>query len=238
MIEEIWKPIKGFEGVYEVSSLGRVKSVAGYKPFSDGRKRFFKERFRKPVLSDGYLYVVLIRQQKQKRYLIQRLVANAFIPNPYNKPCVDHINTDKTDNRVCNLRWVTHKENQHNPITAQRICKPSRSVMRISKENEIKIYNMLKDVKIDGFNIQAVCNYCRGHRNGTYKGYYWRYVDEKVNSSCNQKKSVVRIADNNSEVIYPSLAVAAKENNCAKTLIKFCCIGIRGKYKGFMWRYL
>ena len=182
MTEE-WRPIKGFEDLYAISSLGRVKSIAGYKPFSDGRKRFFKERIRKAVPADGYLYVVLSRHTIGKRYLIHRLVAKAFIPNPDNKPCVDHINTDPHDNRASNLRWVTHEENQHNDITSRRLAMPSRPVLRKDEEGNTKVYNRLKDVVKDGFTIQSVCGALRRYRgHNRHGGYTWEYLNEAINN--------------------------------------------------------
>ena len=101
---EIWKEIKGYEGLYEVSSEGRVRNII------KGNYLTFKSY-------NDYQRVGLCRHQKQKWFLVHRLVAQAFIPNPDNKPEVDHINCDRRDNRIENLRWVTSKENNNNPIT-------------------------------------------------------------------------------------------------------------------------
>lgn len=101
---ETWKEIKGYEGLYEVSSEGRVRGLikGNYLTFKD---------------SSGYQRVGLCIHSKQKWFLVHRLVAQAFIPNPDEKPEVDHINCDRCDNRVENLRWVTSKENNNNPVT-------------------------------------------------------------------------------------------------------------------------
>lgn len=121
-MEEIWKDIVGYEGKYQVSSMGRVKSLN----YNNTRQ----ERVIKLGLNKyGYLCVTLCKDGKQKSYLTHRLVAQAFISNPCNKPCVDHISTDKTDNRTDNLRWVTHKENSDNPLTKKHFNqKVSRKV--------------------------------------------------------------------------------------------------------------
>ena len=104
---EIWKPIMGYEGVYEVSNLGRVKSYCKGKNgvILKGSKHNF-----------GYIKVSLMGKQ----VLVHRLVAEAFILNPDNKPCIDHINGITSDNRVENLRWCTQKENLNNPIFTKR----------------------------------------------------------------------------------------------------------------------
>ena len=108
---EIWKDIEGYEGLYQVSNMGRVKSLnySGCK----GKERIMKQNF-----SDkGYLKISLKKNRKIKTFKTHRLVGIAFIPNVENKPEIDHINTIKTDNRVENLRFVTRKENNNNELT-------------------------------------------------------------------------------------------------------------------------
>ena len=107
---EIWKDIKKFEGIYQVSNLGNIKSLNNNKTKKEKILKLNKDK-------KGYLYVDLYKNNKSKRFVVHRLVAEAFIPNPENKPCIDHINTIRDDNRVENLRWVTYKENCNNPLT-------------------------------------------------------------------------------------------------------------------------
>lgn len=176
---ERWLPIPGYEGLYEVSSLGRVRSCERLIIGSDGRRRVFPSRIRKLMTYNEYVYVSLLVNQKEKRHLVHRLVAEAFIPNPDKKECVDHLNTKRDDNRACNLAWVSHAENQKNPITAQRLKWRVTPVKRISPAGEVKIYEMLTDVRRDGFNASSVCMCCKGYRNKThYKGYKWEYANE------------------------------------------------------------
>ena len=101
MIMEIWKDVVGYEGLYQVSNMGRVKSL------NYGRERILKASDN----GSGYLYVALCKKGKYKNFLVHRLVAMVFISNPENKPCIDHIDTNKRNNKVENLRWVTHEEN-------------------------------------------------------------------------------------------------------------------------------
>ena len=105
-MEEMWKDIKGYEGLYQISNLGRVKSLNRMM-----KKRKCIETIKKPTLSNkGYYRLPLYNNGKVKMYAIHNLVAEAFIDNPYNKLTVDHIDRNKTNNVVSNLRWATHKE--------------------------------------------------------------------------------------------------------------------------------
>lgn len=120
-IAEIWKDVQGYEGLYQVSNLGRVKSVGRFVDRLASGHCWQKERILKlHKKHNGYLGVILCKDGKSKNFKVHRLVAIAFIPNPENKPYIDHINAIKTDNNINNLRWVTCKENMNNPLTKVR----------------------------------------------------------------------------------------------------------------------
>lgn len=121
MNEEIWMPITGYEGLYEVSNYGRVKSLARTCATRGGGRKPIRERIIKQCVIKGYCNVILCRGgSSHKHGLVHRLVAQAFIPNPESKPNIDHIDCDSTNNRADNLRWCTQKENCNNPISRSR----------------------------------------------------------------------------------------------------------------------
>lgn len=108
-MEEIWKDILGYEGLYQVSNHGRVYSLRKnkyMKPFSD---------------KAGYIYIVLNKNKKVKRYSVHRLVAKMFIPNINGLPCVNHMDENKSNNHVSNLEWCTYAYNNSYGTRLKRI---------------------------------------------------------------------------------------------------------------------
>ena len=101
-MDEIWKPIKGYTGFYEVSNFGKVRRI-----YKNGKTKILKPR----INHRGYERVCLSRNYKRKEFCVHRLVGNAFIANELNKPQINHINGIKTDNNMNNLEWVTPQEN-------------------------------------------------------------------------------------------------------------------------------
>lgn len=123
---EEWRDIEGYEGLYQVSNKGRVKSLDREIEYLVKGRYKAKRTYHSTILktyhnNSGYILVDLHINQKRDKCTVHRLVAEAFIPNPQNKPQVGHINCDKTDNRVENLYWCTQEENNNNPITIERM---------------------------------------------------------------------------------------------------------------------
>ena len=198
-MKEIWKDIEGYEG-YQVSNLGRVKSLDRI----DSNNHPLKGVILKPYISNsGYLLVGLYKQQKRDRKLLHRLVAEAFIPNPDNKPEIDHNNTDKTDNTVwlnedgsvnyekTNLRWCSHRENINNQLTKAKMQinarKPSKGkyskkhhrskpIIQYDKEgNFIREWDCANDVeRVLGISNKHIGSVCLGKRKSC-GGYIWKY---------------------------------------------------------------
>ena len=114
-----WRDIEGYEGIYQVSNLGQVRSL--------NYRRMDKVKILKLIKDkENYLLTHLSNNGERKTYKVHRLVAKTFIPNPNSKPQVDHIDTNSSNNKVFNLQWVTGKENSNNPLTIKHTRKASR----------------------------------------------------------------------------------------------------------------
>lgn len=110
--DEVWKDIEGYEGLYQVSTCGNIKSLAKPRKNGNGRSYIQKEKLLKQSFTTtGYKKVELYKDGKRKSFKVHRLVAIAFIPNPDNKPEVNHIDGNKINNNIDNLEWVTSSEN-------------------------------------------------------------------------------------------------------------------------------
>lgn len=147
-MKEIWKDVAYYEDLYQISNYGRLKSksriINGKNQYDVIFSYKVNERIIRPRIDKkGYIHYALNKEGKTKEFKAHRLVALMFVPNPYNKPQVNHINGIKTDNRVDNLEWCTNSENQ---LHSYKINKNRRNVFR---EN-----NPRKRKAIDIFAIQ------------------------------------------------------------------------------------
>jgi hypothetical protein len=106
---EIWKDVVGYEGIYKVSNYGLVKRVSKIRGVN---LKYREEYYLVPTDNGkGYFRIKLSNNGKSKRVMLHRIIAEAFINNPENKKCVNHINHNRKDNRIENLEWCTHSEN-------------------------------------------------------------------------------------------------------------------------------
>lgn len=193
-MQEIWKNIEGYCNFYQISNLGRVKSLSRVvnSRIKNHTTRKVKEKILKPILRTGYYSVNLYINETEKQFCpIHRLVAKAFIYNPKNLPQVNHIDGNKLNNNVNNLEWCTAKENI---IHAHKmgLCK-SKCTKRVNQYdknfNYIKTWNSISEAcrKYDlaTTNISKVC---KGMKKST-GGYIWRYADiNNANNGDNKQK--------------------------------------------------
>ena len=180
---EEWRTIEGYEGKYQVSNLGKVKSLKDR--YGNPREKILHQGKN----SNGYLLVVLYKEGKLKHYLVHRLVANAFIPNPNNYPYVNHKDENPSNNCVDNLEWCDAKYNiNYGTCINRRVSstdykaiadKKSKKVFQYDKQgNLIKIWASTRECGRNGFAHNHVSDCCRGKLK-TYRGFKWSY--EEIN---------------------------------------------------------
>lgn len=190
---EIWKDIKGYEGLYQVSNLGNVLSLEKYiKTHNEERMQYRPSKLLKQHKNQfGYMKVWLWKDGKRKEFAVHRLVADAFIDNPNNKPCVNHLDNIRDHNSVDNLEWCTYKENSQwaeiqgrrvftdkwrNKISASKKKKP---VIGTDANGKEYYFDKVRDVKEMGFDAGDVIRCCKGQKKSV-KGFTWRYADKEV----------------------------------------------------------
>jgi len=164
-MEEIWKPVVGYEGLYEISNLGKVKSL------KYGKERILKSSKNKV----GYLMVSLFKDGKHKIYKVHRLVASAFIPNnDLFKTEVNHKDENKENNNIENLEWCTHK---YNINYGTRIEKISKQVNQYDLAgNFIQSFQSTMEIERQlGFDNNHISECCNGKRKTAY-GFLWEYA--------------------------------------------------------------
>lgn len=201
-MEEIWKDAVGYEGLYQVSNYGRVKSL--------NYNHTGKEKILKPKIDGGgYLRVCLCKLGKPKKYKVHRLVLMTFQPvENMSELDVDHINTIRLDNRLENLRWTTRKENCNNPLTKLHLSKANKGennpmygrtgennpcygkrgtknhnsipIAQLTLEGElVEVYRSSYEAERKGFNIGNI-NHCIKGKRKTHKNYKWKYLYEYI----------------------------------------------------------
>ena len=125
-MEEIWKDIPNYEGLYQASNLGRIKSIQYFNHTNN--KIYPRDKILKPILNEkGYCRVDLSKSRKIKRHRVHRLVAETFIPNPYNLLEVNHIDGNKQNNKVNNLEWCSHSYNMKEACKLGLVIPPKRT---------------------------------------------------------------------------------------------------------------
>lgn len=175
-MEEIWKPAVGFEGLYEVSNLGRVKSL-NYR--RTGKERILKPRRIEKKSGNVYYAVHLYKDGKAYDKPVHRLVAEAFIPNPDNLPEVNHKDENPLNNHVGNLEWCTQSYNYNYGTRIQRIAeKLSKPVYQYSLDGKlIKEWSSTREIERQtGYSNSYISKCCSGKYKTAY-GFIWRYKE-------------------------------------------------------------
>lgn len=180
-MKEEWKPIIETEGRYEISNLGNIRGVDRYARVCGGGQRFIKGRIVKPnVCSNKYLMFNASMGETTKHFLVHRLVAQYFIPNPNNFPEVNHKDEDPQNNHMDNLEWCTPKYNCNYGTRNQRCMEKviKKPVKQLTLDGVlIKVYPMIKDAERQtGVDSTQIIRVCKG-TNITAGGYKWEYAE-------------------------------------------------------------
>lgn len=179
LVEE-WRDIVNYEGVYQVSDWGNVKSLDRYIETSNS-VRFYKSRpTYQTIKENGYHIVALYNKGKKETFYVHKLVAEAFIPNPNNYTVADHIDGNNQNNYAWNLRWCTQKQNNNFEIYRSHQKNnhlKSKTTYQYTLEGVlVKVWPSTKEVERSlGFNNANISRCCLG-KQATYKGYIWSYI--------------------------------------------------------------
>ena len=231
-MNEVWKDVPGYEGLYWVSNMGNIRS----------KRVILKQQLN----TNGYKKVVLWKNNVPKNFLTHRIIATVFVPNPNNRPEVDHINTIRTDIRASNLRWVNRRENTLNPITNRRMSESARyshskTIVQYDLKGNIvaKYPSMMEAYRQTGVhyaNIRA----CITGRRQQMGGYVWKVEGESFVAPKSKKaKEIVQYDKDGNflkswpSVLSASLSLGMKSSNslirCLKNRTHTC--------KGYIWKY-
>lgn len=165
-LNEVWRDIEGYEGLYQISNLGRVKAIKN-------------NTIRKPRIGMGYYYLNLSKYGKKKTFKIHRLVASHFVDNPNGYPCVNHKDENKLNNNANNLEWCTWKYNVNYGTALERRTKTqTREIVQFDLNGEeVKRWNGLNEIKGAGMCPSSISQCCNNNYKTSY-GYVWKYASE------------------------------------------------------------
>lgn len=246
MKEEIWEPVVGYEGKYEVSDLGRVRSVDRHV-FQQGKSVFYNGVIMTPsVNNSGYLTIRLSRNNKKKGLLIHRIVAEAFLENPNGLPCVNHKDENKLNNNLQNLEWCTMSYNvNYGTATIRRARKMGNKIAQYNlKGNLVATYYSSGDAERNTGIAKSAIKDCANGKTSTSGGYIWK----KIIDSCPQHVNVL-LPCNHAKVIeqydvnlnfiasYDSGHIAAKDTGLCSENILACCRRQQKSCGGYIWAF-
>lgn len=254
MPTEIWKDIAGYEGLYQVSNFGRVKSLprtVTYTRICNNKEQNVISHHSGRIMSlptngAGYIHVPITRGKNMQ---VHRLVAEAFIPNPENKPFVNHIDGNKTNNRVDNLEWVTNRENQRHAIDVlgRKPGEYQNKPIKCVETGEIfkNSQEAAKGDKALANRIRMVANHYYGRR--TCRGKHWEFVNK---TDIAQNSTFRKHSDKETDVVikpvkcietgqeYKSIAEASRRTRIPTSTISGICNHRRSGNKTMHWEFI
>lgn len=173
---ETWRPVHGYEGYYEASNMGRIRSVPRTVKCKNGAVKRYESGLMHPSkhYKNGYMSVMLSRDGKPKRMLVHRLVAQAFVPNPSGLPEINHKDENKENNAASNLEWCDRSHNMtHNGLSKRTHVKQSKPVKQIKEGKVVAVYpSAMAASRATGITQGGISGCCRGELK-TSGGYQW-----------------------------------------------------------------
>lgn len=191
-IKEIWKPVVGYEGLYEVSCLGNVRGLMFLTRYGTMSRRKTPRVCKQETTHDGYKRVALSRNKELRHFSVHRLVAAAFIPNPGNLPAVNHKNESPANNTIENLEWCTPQYNSNYGTLPQRIMERqtnspahSKEVIQFTKDwKELERFPSTSEAyRRTGIKCDNIQRAARKPATRTAGGYHWKYVNDYDNEN-------------------------------------------------------
>lgn len=224
MESEIWKDVVGYEGLYQVSNFGSVKSLR-----INGKKKGIMSQGN----HNGYPCIFLRKDGKRHWYAVHRLVALAFIPQIDGKDCVDHIDGNTTNNHVSNLRWCTNQENTTFPLAMQH-----RRKAALGENNPFYGKKHSQDSK------DKISKSRMGKYGGDKNPFFGKKHSEETKRILSEKKKarggipVNQYSKDGSYIkTWPHAKIAGETLNISPSSIRGCCKGLRKSIGGFLWKY-
>lgn len=236
---ELWVDINGYDGDYQISNFGRVKSKKGYneKILTNG------------IDGRGYSFVVLCKNGITKMYRIHRLVGIYFIPNPHNYPCINHKDENKINNHISNLEWCTYKYNANYGTKISRIKKSLKESTKNKKQvvqydiqgNIVNKYNGIREAgRITNILSSSISSCCKG-KLLTVHGYVWRYEGDDFDKFLYKSTQEITVYQYdkywNFIAKFDSITQASIATGCDNSCITRCCKGIQKTSLGYRWSY-
>ena len=253
MVEEIWKPVVGYEKYYEISNYGNCRSLSReiyYKSDSKNRKGLWKGKQLKPIKTEhGYLKYQFCVNSICKRFFAHRIVATAFLENKTNKRCVNHIDANRVNNMVDNLEWVTDSENVYHSYNHGNRDKKFYGICCVKKEIKLKKLISLKDFVLNyNPSKEQIFNYAKFLDNNLELGYFivcdedGDILDEPVdyekrlpNMMTEYNDEVYRYKQAKSKVLFEGFRINGEDENIITIEFENTWIEFNKEHEVFMY---